>query len=257
MATYRTGPAAGPAPRREAGLPLHAQLYLIGHDDDTGRAHLREPCLAAGLAGALLLELVFARHVVIGWVWDGFHQRWQPRPGCLGILQPAPAGSPLLDAALATTHRVIHADPDGGHLRTWVQSFAAADCYPRVRAAMITAGLVRTVRRRRYAGLITTDTHQIVDTAYTTRARTYVRDAVACLEPGPYQPPTPPTDTTVALCGLITALGLTEYLYRNQTNRDLDRWLRLVVNRHHHPAITTMIHTVDAVRGDLAVAAMA
>ena len=247
---------AVPTPRHRADLPLHAELYLLAHNDDTGERHINDQTLAIGLAGALLVELVLSKNVVVGWVFDDFDYQWHERPGQLFVARHGPAGSPLLDAALAAINRIVYAQPRGEHLRIWMQSFAANDLYDRVHAAMVTAGVIRRTTRSRFAGLVKTQTYLPVEVGYTTRVRTRVRDAIAFHEPSKYRPPAAPDDDGVALCGLTKALELTEFLYRNQPNREINDWLQLVVDRHGNEAIAAIIRAVDAGRGDVAVAAM-
>lgn len=237
-------------------LPLHAELYLLAHDDDTGALHVNQDCLAIGLAGALLLELAFAGHVVIGWVYDEFDRQWHAQPGRLTVCKSGPAGSTLLDTALAAVERAVRARPRGEHLRAWLHTVAASDLYERSQAAMVAAGLIRRTQLRRYAGLVRTATLLPVDVGYAVRARGQLRDAVAFHEGGTYRPPAKPDDDTVALGGLVAALELTEFLYQGQSNRELTEWLRYVVEQHQNSTITTVVQAVDAGRGDLAVAAM-
>ena len=237
-------------------LPLHAELYLLAHNDDTGELHINPDCLAIGLAGALLLELAFADHIVIGWLYDDFYQQWHAKPGRLTVTKSGPAGSTLLDTALATVDRTVRARPRGEHLRAWLHTFAASDLYERTQAAMVAAGLIRRTQLRRFAGLVRTETHLPVDTGYAVHARAQIRDAVAFHEGGPYRPPKSPGDLTVASGGLIAALELAEFLYQRQSSRELTEWLRYVVEQHKNPSITTVVDAVDASRGDLAVAAM-
>ncbi len=261
MTVYATADQARPvsAKHRRAqpeALPLHAELYLLAHDDDTGKLHINPDCLALGLAGALLLELTAAGHIVVGWVYDEFDRKWSEQPGQLTVCQPGPAGGTLLDTALATVETTIRDRPRGEHLRTWLQAFAASDLYERSQAAMIAAGLIRRTQSRRWGGLLKTEYLLPVDTGYAVRARGQLRDAVAFHEGGTYQPPARPGDDTVALGGLVVALELAEFLYQGQPNDELTAWLRYVVAQHGNPTITTVIEAVDAGRGDLAVAAM-
>jgi hypothetical protein len=62
MTVYATTGKADPmhpsGPR--SVLPLHAELFLLAHDDDTGALLINQQSLELGLAGALLLELAFA-----------------------------------------------------------------------------------------------------------------------------------------------------------------------------------------------------
>src|SRR5205814_5611412 len=98
---YETNTVLPFAPDRLARLPLHAELFLVAHDDDTGRPHINEQSLAIGLAGAILLELWFARRVEIGWTLDIAARRWVPQPGRIAVVNDGPVFEPLFDAALA------------------------------------------------------------------------------------------------------------------------------------------------------------
>jgi hypothetical protein len=238
-----------------AVLPLHAELYLLAHDDDTGERLIDEQSLAIGLAGALLLELWFAGHLHIGWFYDYQDQQWRPEPGRLVVVEPGPAASPLTDAALAAVERTARTQPGGEQLRTWLRGFAASELYDRVRANMITVGLLRRTQLRRYVGLVKTVTHVPVHYGYPVRTRAQVRDAVEYHERrGRHR--SAPNNQTVALCGLTAALEMAEFLYDGKSTRDLTEWLRYVVEQHDEPTIDTVVTAVDAGRGDLAVAVM-
>ncbi|MEV6349600.1 GPP34 family phosphoprotein [Actinoplanes sp. NPDC051851] len=260
--TYANDARAATGARHRAPLPLHAELYLIAHDDDTGRLHINEQVLAIGLAGALLLELTFARRVEIGWEYNEFTREWMPAPGRLFITEPvprggqaAPTGSPLLDAALASVDQLARAQPRGEHLRSWLGDFSSSQLYHRTQASMITASLIRRAQLRRLGGLRKTDTNLVVDIGYPVGARHRVKTAVSYYE-NPSPAAHPPDDSCVALCGLTAALELTPFLYRNQADRELAQWLGYVVDQRNNTAITTVVQAVDAGRGDVAVAAM-
>jgi hypothetical protein len=237
-------------------LPLHAELYLLAHDDDTGKQLINEQSLAIGLAGALMLELWFAGHVYIGWAFDYKQRQWYPEPGRLAVAKPGPTASPLMDAALAAVERTVRIQTGGDQLRSWLRAFAANDLGERVRANMIMVGLLRRTQVRRYAGLVRTDTYLPVHEAYAVRARAHVRDAVAYHErEGRHR--VAPDNQTVALCGLAAALELAEFLYdASRTTRELTEWLRYVVDEHDEATVSAVVKAVDAGRGDLAVAAM-
>lgn len=249
-------------PRHRAPLPLHAELYLLAHDDDTGKLHVNEQALAIGLAGALLLELKFAKRIEIGWTYNEFAGQWQPNPGGLflrrpgvGEPDPPPTGSPLLDAALASIEQLIRAHPHDEHLRTWLGTFSANQLYHRAQASMIAASLIRRAQLRRLAGLRRTDTHLVADISYPVGARHRVGTAVTFYE-NPSVGYRPPDDSCVALCGLTAALELTPFLYRNQSNSELVHWLDYVVEQRGSEAISAVVQAVDAGRGDVAVIAM-
>jgi hypothetical protein len=240
------------SPDRMARLPLRAELFLLAHDDDTGEPHLNEQSLAVGLAGAILLELWASRHVAIGWDANPRTQQWQQRPGAITITQDRLTGDPLTDAAIATIRHTHHRG-DHTHLRTWLRAFAGSDLYERVRANMITVGVLQRSSRRRALGLVKTDAYLATHDSWAVRARAAIRSVMSGREP-------PDTQCT-ALCGLVDVLELAPYLYHpSLSNHDVHQMLRGIV--HHHtqqhrdPTIRDIIAAVDAGRGDLAVAAM-
>jgi hypothetical protein len=256
MTVYTTTGKADPmhpsGPR--SVLPLHAELFLLAHDDDTGALLINQQSLELGLAGALLLELAFAEHVAVGYDYDEFRGQWQPRPGGLTVCQHPAAGNTLWDAAVAAVGHTRHRGDE--QLRAWLRSFASADLYERARAALITAGLLQRTRRRRLAGLITADLYLPVHYGFAVRARARIRDAVAHHAQSARYRPTAPSDEGAALCGLVSVLELAEFLYDAMPVDELTTWLALVAERQNHTAITAVVRAVDAGRGDLAVAAI-
>ena len=240
-----------------AVLPLHAELYLLAHDDDTGALLINEQALAFGLAGALLLELSLNGYVAVGYIYHDFHQQWQPQPGRLTVCRPGPAGSAPLDAALGAVEQTARAQRSGDQLRTWLREFAVTDLYERVRAAMVAVGLLQRTERRRLAGLVKTETHLAVHYGYAVRARAHIGDAVMYHAQRGRIRRAAPDDECAALCGLVAALELAEFLYDGSlSTRDLTQWLWHVVNKHENPCVAAVVQAVDAGRGDLAVAAM-
>ena len=251
----RTVPTIRLDPR--AVLPLHAELYLLAHDDDSGALLINEQALAFGLAGALLLELSLKGYVAVGYVYHDFDREWQPRQGRLTVCRPGRTESALLDAALAAVEQTVRAQRNGDQLRTWLREFAATDLYERVRAAMVTVGLLQRTERRRLGGLVKTETHLPVHYGYAVRARAHIRDAVRYHTQRGRIRCAAPDDECAALCGLIAALELSEFLYDGSLcTRDLTQWLWHVVTKHENPSVTAVVQAVDAGRGDLAVAAM-
>ena len=91
---------------------------------------------------------------------------------------------------------------------------------------------------------------------FAVRARARIRDAVGHHARSARYRPTPPSDASAALCGLVTVLELAEFLYDAMPTDELNTWLALVADRQNHPAITAVVQAVDAGRGDLAVAAL-
>lgn len=239
-----------------AVLPLHAELYLLAHDDDTGALLINEQALAIGLAGALMVELSQKGNVAVGYTWDQFRLEWREEPGRLTVIQPGPTGSAPLDAALDAVERTVRAHRGGDQLREWLRSFAATDLYERVRAAMVAVGLLKRTERSRLAGLIKTETYLPVHYGYAVRARAHIRDAVNYHAQRGRIRYAAPDDDCAALCGLVAALELAEFLYDAIPAGELTQWLWHVVTKHDHSTITAVVQAVDAGRGDLAVAAM-
>jgi hypothetical protein len=250
------------------GLPLHAELYLIGHNDDTGEPETNETTLAIGLAGALLLELHLAHRVQLGPVYDRELDHHWLRDGQLHVVredgQPRshlpPTGSDLLDVALAAIDRTTRDVPRAEQLHTWLRDFAADDLYERTRHALATVGLLRKTERRRLFG--TTTTYRAVDAKYPTIARTRAWEAVIYHQNRKLgrSALTYPDATAVGLSGLVAVVDLTPFLFRGERTRDLARWLQYAVDyhsSHHDPTHAAVVQAVTAVRGDDAVAAMA
>ncbi len=240
-------------PDRLARLPLHAELFLLAHDDDTGGPHINERCLAVGLAGAVLVELWLARRIAIGWTYDTAMRRWVRQVGRLTVANTDPVGDPLGEAALAA---IRHTPRDHSQLRTWLRTFAATDLYERVRANMVAVGVLHRTTRRRYARLVTTDAYTAMHHAFAVRARAQIRSAINRYEHRHRPAHELPDEQCVALCGLVDVLELTPFLYLpDMPAARLRQWLRHIVDRHD-PTIRDVIAAVDAGRGDLAVAAM-
>jgi hypothetical protein len=248
------------------GLPLHAELYLIGHNDDTGDLETNNRTLAIGLAGALLLELHLAGRVEIGPLDDPDLGHPRLQDGQLHVVRRhghprthlPPTGSDLLDVALAAIDRTTWETPRVEQLHTWLRQFSDDDLYDRTRNALTTVGLLRKTERRRL--LSRTVTYRVVDTRYATIARTRALEAVIFHQNGGRGGRGYPDGAAVGLGGLTGALDMASLLYRGERTRDLNLWLRyaLEFHRHHHdPALAAVVRAVDVVRGDDAIAAMA
>jgi hypothetical protein len=236
-------------------LPLHAELYLLAHHDDTGEPHVSERSLAIGLAAAILLELAMSRHVAVGWVFNHLDGTWRKEPGRLTRTTFESVPDPLTDAALAAIDRT--AGLGSLQLREFLRTHAASGLYERVQAHLITVGLLQRVSRRRLAGLVKADRTLAVSSAFTVRARARVRYAVAFDQGRGRYPDDEADDQCAALCGLVAVLELAEFdLLSNMSARQYTEQLHSVVARHGEPTIGDVVAAVDAGRGDLAVAAM-
>jgi len=203
-------PAHHPSSRRDTTPPTHRQgesermplrtdLFLIAHDDDTGRPHLPKHSIAIGLAGAVLLELWYAGRVRLGWHGNPDQCTWQRNHTQVTLLDATPTDDPIHDAALGLLWRM------GGTANTqrFINEFATTDLYEAVRDHLTTTGILRRFTRRRF-WFLRTEMRRPSSAVHPVKARARIRN-VAIL----YRPRT--KDTTLA--ALVTALGLTPFLH--------------------------------------------
>lgn len=208
-------------PDQPVWMPLRSALFLIAHDEKTGRLHLGRRTLELGLAAAILLELWLTGRILIGWREDVRSRRWQPDPGRITVLKSDPIGDHLTDSVInllertgtPTVTRILH-------------RIASDDLYERVRADMILTGILGRHTRRRF-GLFRTESHRPSHIRYPIHARATVRDLVS------QEPPANPEKvdhSAVALAALVGAIGLIPYLYSpNMEPAELRRRLRAIV----------------------------
>ncbi|MEU4533168.1 GPP34 family phosphoprotein [Micromonospora ureilytica] len=215
-------------------LPLRDELYLLGHNDDTGQPHIHRQALALGLAGAVLIDLIISGRTVLD--GDG-HPVGEQR---VRLHIDRPVGDLIADTAIATLRHTHTAPP----LRQWLRGFAD-DLYERTRAGLHAAGILRRTSRRRLGGLIRADTYLPTHTRWPVIARARLR----YLADGREQP----DNHTAALAGLVAALHLAHHLYLNDDTTTVTNHLRAIASQHHRP-VRDVIAAVDAAVGDLATA---
>lgn len=216
-------------------LPLRDDLFLLGHDDDTGHLHVHRQTLALGLAGAVLIDLYLAGRVTLDPNDDtrpASHQRIHPH------IDRA-VGDLIADAATAT---IRHTHPP---LRAWLRGFSD-DLYERTRAGLVAGGIVRQHTRRRLGGLMRADTYLPTDSKWAVIARSRLRYLAAGHEQ--------PDNHTAALAGLVAGLGLTHHLYLDDDTPALAARLKAIAAQHYQP-VRHITAAVDAAVGDLATAA--
>ncbi|MET8361685.1 GPP34 family phosphoprotein [Micromonospora sp. NPDC005171] len=216
-------------------LTLRDDLFLLGHDDDTGHPHVHRQTLALGLAGAVLIDLYLAGRVTLDPNDDtraAGHQRIHPHVD-------RPTGDLIADAAAAT---IRDAHP---LLRRWLRGFSD-DLYDRTRAGLFAGGILRQYTRRRLGGLIRADTYLPTDSKWAVIARSRLRYLAAGHEQ--------PNDHTAALAGLVADLGLTHHLYLDDDTPAMTSRLKAIAAQHYQP-VRDIIAAVDAAVGDLATAA--
>ncbi|WP_328654456.1 GPP34 family phosphoprotein [Micromonospora sp. NBC_00330] len=220
-----------PIPR----LSLRDDLFLLGHDDDTGHPHVHRQALALGLAGAVLIDLYLAGRVTLDPNDDtraAGHQRVHPHVD-------RPVGDLIADAATVT---IRNAHP---LLRAWLRGFSP-DLYERTRAGLVAGGILRQYTRRRLGGLIRADVYLPADSKWAVIARSRLRYLAAGHEQ--------PDNHTAALAGLVASLGLTHHLYLDDDTAILAARLKAIAAQHYQP-VRDITAAVDAAVGDLATAA--
>jgi hypothetical protein len=220
-----------------AWLPLRTALFLIAHDDETGKAHVDERWLARGLAGTVLCELWLAHRINVGWRFDARQGVGVRDSDQVRVMSPEPIGDPLSDNLLAALWNT------GGRLRVGdvIDQFAATNLYERVRADMIAAGVLRRTTRKRF-WFLRTDVYQPTHKAYPVRARSTVRDLVDDYR----RAPEAELDSrALALSALVTALGLSRYLHvRDDDSNQFSRWLSYLVDHLAGPTIRDVVAAV-------------
>lgn len=218
-----------------SALPLRDELFLLGHNDDTGQPHIHPRALALGMAGAVLIDLFLAGRIALDDTED-------TRPGGrrLWLRHDRPVSDLIADTAITS---VRHANP-APTLRGWLTWFAD-DLYERTRAGLHAGGILHHTSRRRLGGLTRTDVYLATDTKWAVVARSRLRYLAAGREP--------PDNHTAALAGLVAVLGLTTHLYLDDTTTVITQ-LRAIAEQHYQP-IRDITAAVDAAVGDLATAA--
>jgi hypothetical protein len=172
---------------------LRDDVFLLSHEDD-GRLTIAEPAASAGLAGAMLIELLLDRRVAVV-------------DGRLDVIDSAVTGDASLDATLEA---IAGNDAPTGP-RAWV-SWIAPGTYEGTAAALEAAGLITrsTVRRLGLlpvARCVPTKPDDLV------RLRARLRYGVSSAEM--------PDAATAALAGLVRALRLESSLLLSMPTADL------------------------------------
>ncbi|MEV1333172.1 GPP34 family phosphoprotein [Micromonospora costi] len=218
-------------------LPLRDELFLLGHNDDTGQPHVHRQALALGLAGAVLIDLFLAGRITLDPNDDTrpAGERW------LRLYSDQPVGDLIADTALAAVRHGRTAPL----VRTFLRSFAD-DLYERTRAGLVAAGILRQHTRRRLGGLARSDTYLATDSKWAVVARARLRYLAAGREQ--------PDNHTAALAGLVATLGLTTHLYLDDDSAAVTARLEAIAGQHHR-SVRDITAAVDAAVGDLATAA--
>lgn len=166
-------------------LWLRDELFLVGHDE-AGKPVVHEASLGAGLAGAMLLDLVFAGRLRVA------HQR-------VAVVDRRPTGDAAGDSVVDAVARGI-APPGVRAVVGWL----GQDAYERSAATLIAAGLLRKVVSRRL-GLVPVTRYQVVDEPVVIRVRARLRAVVHGREL--------PDAPTAALGALVRVVRVDSQLY--------------------------------------------
>jgi hypothetical protein len=216
---------------RAAQPPLRAELFLLAHDDETGRLHLSKRQLETGLAATVLTELWMDEHIAIGWRYDARTGPWHADPGRITVLTETATGDPLLDSALDLLSRL-----SAPRIHDFIQAFTrSGGLYEKVRGDMTASGVLRTsIRRRLFSRR---EVYTATDPELPVRIRARIRRLVTETTVVPIDR-NRPAQYLPALAGLVTALGLTRNLSSSDiTARTLHTELNRLVNGLPDPTI--------------------
>jgi hypothetical protein len=188
-------------------LPLRAELFLIAHSDETGKKYLSRRALNLGLAGTILLELSLTGRMQIGKQYQIRNGRYVHDTGRITIVDPELYGDPLTDQAMTLLRHT------GGQLQAtdFIRQFATPDLYDRVQGDMLATNVLKREVHRRL-GLFRREVYRPTDKRYPIQVRSKIRDLA--VPPRPDDPHLQlPDMQTVALSGLVAALGLARHMY--------------------------------------------
>jgi hypothetical protein len=111
--------------------PLADELFLVGHDQYSGKAQVSDGALDTGLAGAVLAELVMAGRLYVD------------EENIVAVRDQRPYGERVSDAALAEILKQREAHP----VRAWVE-YLREHARTMVAPRLVQTGLVERVQTR-------------------------------------------------------------------------------------------------------------
>lgn len=194
---------------------LRDEVFLLAHDDD-GRLLSAEPVVSAGLAGAMLIDLLLMQRVAVA-------------EGRLCVADPASTGDPELDLTLEAV--AANTEPTGP--RAWV-SWISAGAYERTATALDVAGIVQRTTIRRL-GLVPVTRCVPTKPDDLVRLRSRLRFGVHSTEA--------PDAATAALAGLVRVLRLHRALLLSMPSVALQAEL----DRLARTSMTTVRQVIKAV----------
>jgi hypothetical protein len=225
-----------PAGADQTPMTLLTELFLIAHDDESGRRHISERRLLRALAAAVLLELWVTGRVRIGWrdyVRGGVLER---DPGRITIMKDDPTGDRITDTALdfISTSGPMRS-------RDFVERFADTGLYRRVQADLVAAGFIHEKPRSRFWPFGRQVAYVPTREAYPVRARGRIRRMFDHYRAGTQQPDT----RGLALSALVTTLKLTRQLRQNDIDPGhLHHWQKHLLDSNPNPTIRDIAATI-------------
>jgi hypothetical protein len=180
-------------------MPLRTDLFLIAHDQNTGRPYLPKHSVSVGLAAAVLLELWYAGRVRLGWHGNPDQCTWQRNHTQVTLIDASATGDSINDSALVLLWRM------GGTVNThqFINQFATTNLYEQVRDHLTHSGILRRFYRRRF-WFFRTEHRRPSSAVHPVKARARIRN-VATLHR--------PRNKDTMLAALVTALGLAPFLH--------------------------------------------
>jgi Golgi phosphoprotein 3 (GPP34) len=199
-------------------LPLADELFLVGHDEYTGKAIVNNTILDSGLAGAVLGELLLAGRVTMV-------------DNRIVMRDPRPYGENVTDAAMAEILKRREDYP----VRAWVE-YLRDDVREMIARRLISAGMIERAEARGLS-LRVSVRYPATDAIEAAAPRVRLRFMLDKNEPLDQQ--------TAALAALVRAIGLEQALLldagRQQIREHIER-----ATEPMHPFLHALAAGVDA-----------
>jgi hypothetical protein len=207
-------------------LPLADEVFLIGHDENSGKAHVSDAGLDTVLAGALLGELLFAGNIAL------------TEETVVIPYSDASTGDTARDSALVEINKQAERYP----VRAWVEHLRG-DVRPLVAGRLIRLGLVERVEAR---GVLRTTVR------YPFRDRIAAASPIARLR---YMLDHPDIldEHSAALAALVLAGGL-EFVFGGASSREVRQSL-VRMAQTSHPQVRLLIAGIESAVAALAMRA--
>jgi hypothetical protein len=208
-------------------LPLADELFLIGHDEYTGKPHVNSVILDSGLAAAVVGELLLTGRVVIA-------------ENRVAVRDNRPYGEGVTDAALAEILKQRENHP----VRAWVE-FLRDDVRDMVGRRLVQAGMITREESRGLTLRLTVRfpaTDAVEAAAPLVRLR-FLLDRIGQLD-----------QQTMALASLVRASQLEQTLLVD-SNRQQVRDLIARATEPMHPYLRALAAGVDAAMAAIALTA--